>query len=269
MKNIGSFVKRHGIKPTVSLLYIVPAVLLFVGIVMVFISMFKAPPTERTFHWVGIGILLLMIIILLIARVAALPKYFFEMYENGIKIIYKKDKTPNEEYCFDEISEIWHLAIDGGNKTTNLVFKPSDVDYKLISSKISDCKGLFRNLTEAVVKQLLPSKSAALTHGERLVFPILVSGGEQVMTSEKAILPYFKQAKKEHLSLDRFSVFDGQKTYALADVSEVVMDQPSVNILINSIVGSTLYTQSYFSIGNADLFMALMKDVVVGDKSSS
>lgn len=263
MKNIGSFVKKHGVKQVISLLYLIPSLLLLVGLLMIAISMFKAPETERTMYLIGIGVLLILIIILLVARTASLPRYSFEMYENGIKIIYKNDKTPNEEYCFDEIPEIWHIAVDGGNKTTHVAFKGNDsLSYYVISSKISDSKGLIHNLTNKVNAQLLPGKSSALTQGERLVFAMLPAGGEHVMTSEKAIAPYLQQSKKEHLSVDRFSLFDGQKTFALADISSVNLDEKGANILVKSIAGTTLYTQNYFSICNANLFLELMKGIV-------
>lgn len=263
MKNLGSLIKKYGVKQIINLAYIVPVILLIVGIVMIAISMFKALETDRNYYLIAMVILLVLILILLIARASNLPKYGFELYENGIKVIYKKDKTPNEEYSFDEIGELWHVSTSGGVKGTNMVFRSNTEDYKLISSKIADYKGLIAKLSTAVVAQQLPEKSQALTQGGRLSFAMLPPGGEQVLISEKAILPYFKQAKKEHFSLDRFSLFDGQKTYALADISKVIMEKSSGNILIQSIAGNTLYTQNYFGVCNVDLFLAIMEELVV------
>lgn len=262
MKNIGSLIKKYNDKQIISLLYLTPCFLLLVGIIATSISMFKAPETERTYYYIGIVILIVLVVILLAARISILPKYFFELHQNGIKIVYKKNKIPNDEIAFDEISEIWNISTNGGKKANYLAFKTDqDKDYKLISPKYNDYKGLMQRLTGAVVESNISYKNTALTHGERLVFPILSTDGETVLTSEKAILPYLQQSKKEHLSLDRFSIFDGLKTYSLSDIKSVNLDLSSACIVIESIAGTVLFTQNYFAVCNADLFLALMKDM--------
>lgn len=262
MKNIGNHVKTHTPKPILSLLYLIPVFLLLVGIVAIAVAMVKASDAQRNYYYIGIGILCLLAIILLVMRRSALPKYHFELYENGIKIIYKKEKLADEEFSFEDISEIWNFSTNESRKANHLAFLATGSDYKVISPKYSDSKGLIKQFIVQYVKALEPTKSVALTKGERLTFPILPIGGENVVLSEKAIIPYLRNAQKGHLSLDRFSVFDGQKTYSLTDVDSVAIDKDA-NITMRSIAGNTLYSHSYFSVCNADLFVALMNDIAM------
>ena len=263
MKNIGNIVKRHGVRPVISLLYVLPVMLLLAGIVLVAVSMFKAPDTERTYYYIGMGILLVLVIILLAARSKAIPKHYFELYEKGLKIIHQKEKIADEEYRFDEITEIWHFSMTGSRSANYLAFLPGGGSYKIISPKFSDYKGLIKDLVDLYLKELEPVKSMALTKGERLGFPMLPTGGESVVLSEKAIVPYLQKVKKEHLSVDRFSVFDGKQTYALADIDFAKIDTSDGNIVVHSIAGNPLYTKNYFAVCNGDLFVALVNDVAV------
>jgi|GEM_PF-4772916 len=263
MKNIGTLVRKHNVKPTLNLLYIVPAVVLLAGIAAIAVAMSKVPAQEHTYYYVGMVLLAILAIILLAARAANLPKYSFERYENGLKIIYRKAKTPDESYVFDDITEIWNCSTNGGKHANHLAFKTSESDYKLISPKYVGYKSLMRNLSESYLKDILPNKSTALMHGDRLVFPMLEVGGEQVLVSEKSIVPYLQKSQKRQLSVDRFSLFDGLKTYALADIERVEWDKSSEHIVVRSIAGNVLYTQSYFAICNADLFLKLSEEITM------
>ncbi|WP_447641145.1 MULTISPECIES: hypothetical protein [Chitinophagaceae] len=260
MKNIGNPIKQYGAKPIVNLLYLIPVVLLLAGIVGIAIAMFKAPTTERNYYYIGMVILLVLIVILLIGRSSALPQYSFELCEKGIRIVYKKEKIADEEFGFDEITEIWQFATNGSSGANHLAFLPIGADYKIISPKFSNYKGLMRKFVEIYLKSIEPIRSAALTKGDRLVFPMLPTDGENIVQSEKAIIPYLKQTQKEHLSLDRFSVFDGQKTYALADIQTAEINSEN-NIIVNSVAGTMLYRKSYFAVCNADLFVRLVNEV--------
>lgn len=259
MKNIGNLVKQYTPKPIISILYLIPVFLLLVGIIWIGVAMFKAPDAERAYYYIGMGVLAILIIVLLVGRSSAIPKHSFELYDNGIKIVYKKEKTPDEEFVLEDISEIWNFSTNGGSKANYLAFLPISGDYKVISPKFSDYRGLMQALIEKYVSVLAPVKSEALTHGERLIFPKLPEDGEKVVTSEKAIVPYLKSVQKEHLSLDRFSLFDGQKTFALTDIKSANIEK--TNIVVKSIANEPIYIKSYFAVSNADLFLKLINEI--------
>ncbi|MFT4203430.1 MAG: hypothetical protein QM610_05900 [Chitinophagaceae bacterium] len=257
MKHIGNLVKKYGIKPTIHILYLLPVALLSIGIVVMGFSMFRNVAGERNYYYAGMGVLLVLIVILLAARAAALPQYYFELYEKGIKIVYRKEKVADEIFTFEEISEIWNLSADGIH-TQYFVFLPVGGDYKTVSSKYSNYRHLVKSFTAHYLKEIAPKKSLALTGGERLIFQALPDGGENVVQSEKAVVPYLKDVQKAHLSLDRFSVFDGQRTYSLADVQSAKID--TGYIVVVSVANGVLYRKSCFAVCNADLFVRLVND---------
>lgn len=262
MKNIGNLVRKHGTKSIINIAYLVPVFLLLIGIVLIAVAMFKALETERTYYYVGMVILAILAIILLVGRASTLPKYYFELYEKGIKIIYKKEKKADEEYAFDEIAEIWTFSTKGEKNANGLAFLPVGGSYTVISSKFSNYKGLIKEFIGLFVNEQKSTKSNALTQGERLSFPTLPEGGENVIQSEKAVVPYLQKSKKGHLSLDRFSVFDGKTTYALADIDAAKIDSEN-NIVLHSVAGNILYQTSCFSVCNANLFVELVNDIAV------
>lgn len=270
MKELGSFVKKYPVKWLLSFIYFLPIILLLIGIILIAISAFKSVPEQRNYYWGIIGVMLVLVLILLGARAAALPKYYFELYEKGLKIQYfKNNKYPNEVYNFGEISEIWLFAINNGKNPNYLAFKLADDSYKIIPPKYSDSKGLIKKMCELYVADVSPIKSMELTQGQRLNFAVLPEDSLLVVNSEKAIIPYLQKSHKEFISLDRFSLFDGKMTYALSDINKAQISPNSGNITITTIDHKELYSRNYLSLCNADLFANLVNEMSTNTQTPS
>lgn len=261
MKNMGAFLKKYPVKWSLNVLYFIPVVLLAIGCVWMAVSGFKLPADQRGYYWGGIGVLLVLMVIFLVARVQALPKYYFELYENGLKIRYLNNKITDAIFPFEEIAEIWLFAIGNGRTPNYLAFRTVDGHYTVIPPKYNDSTGLLRKVVEQYIEVMNPVQETALTKGGRLEFPALPEDGVLALPSEKAILPYLEKSEKEAVSLDRFSLFDGKMAYALADISMAGIDTQSGNIIVKTVGGKVLYSRSYLSLCNADLFVRLVNDL--------
>lgn len=253
MKNLAAIHSKHPVKSILSFIYYFPAALLLIVIAVLFKTLLGVPETDKSFYWAGICVLALLVILLLIARVSSLPAYSFDLYENGINILFRKKSKGEVPILFEDIAEVWTLSIPQTVDTNYIAFKSLDSDYYLISTKYADSKSFIKYFLEKYQEIKSPLLIEALQNGERLTFSTLPADGEKVIISAKAIIPYLQNAQLQEISLDKFSLFDGSKAFGLSDIGKVESVSGEINIL--TVSGNRLYSKPYMSICNADLFI--------------
>lgn len=261
MANLGKFVKKYPVKWTISLIYFIPVVILVV--VFVLIGRNYSSP-DKSGLWAIFGVIALLVILLQYARYRALPKYNFELFENGLKVVCRKEVQTETQYEFADIVDIWEFAIGNNAKTNYLALKGATGNYQVISPKYANSQQLIANLLAGYKAARLPLLVESVNQGHRISFAVMPEDGEKVVQTEKAIIPYLQQATWGQISIDRFSLFDGNKTYSIADIQNVQLDDATGNIIVHSLIGTPLYTKSFFAIDNAGLLVELLNALVSG-----
>lgn len=256
-KSLGNINKSHMIKGIYSMMFIFPAVILIVVAVMLGVFMGKVESQQHIYFEIGIGLALLLVIILLIMKNGNMPKYHFVTYDNGIKVLYRKKQKPDAEILFEEISDAWLFNFERGTQPQYLAFKTANSDYFLVSPKYSSNDKLIQTILSMQQQTQADALATSITEGRRVGFKHFANWAEGVILSEKAIIPYLKAAKFDEVSVDRFSIYDGDRAYAILDINRVEYhDDTKVHII--SKAEDTIFKLPYYSMDNADLFIRVV-----------
>lgn len=257
-KSLGNIIKSHAIKSFYSIMYIFPSILLIVVAVMLATFIPKVSPENHVWYWAGIVIALVLVILLLIAKNANMPKYSFISYENGIKVIFRNKKLEPKELYFSDLTETWLFDFEKDNNPDHMAFRTLDDGYFVVTNKYTTHKKMIDYVLKRQQEVLGDVRVNEINDGKRLTFLKFKSGGENVVNAEKAIIPYLTKSEKDTISIDRFSIYDGDTAYSIADISKAEISGSPLNIHVVSLAGKTLLSVPYYAVCNADLFVRVV-----------
>jgi hypothetical protein len=259
MKSLGALISTHKGKKFYQIIYLIPMVILLLMCYPIGKAIVNAPEQNRMMIYILLGMNIVLFLILLVAMNRSKPAYYFELFENGIRLVYKNEKKEPTEILFSEIVHCWQYRLPQNERTPNLLaFEYGNKEFIGINSKYVNVKSFIKHFLEKYNEIQLPIKQDSLQKGERIHFSLLPPTTPQTILAEVAYLPFIKNVTPTIISLDKFSLFAGDKAESISSISSAKVNPETGTLTIFSTSGAIVFEYGCDLISDADLLLRLI-----------
>lgn len=194
--------------------------------------------------------------ILLTLRHYLRPMLTYRLYEHGVRVL---DRRSHKErfIAFEKIADIAHSRGSRllGGLNDSMAFRTSESAFWYsIKGNISHSQQLVETLIQQQIQQRGPLALNALYQGENLTFGYL--------DNRRGWLGKWREKSVQTLRLSATTLSTSQKQIQIEKIHRLEKNIQRGTIRLLDLQGNELFSLGYFSLFNADLFIALMEHMI-------
>ncbi|QES90518.1 hypothetical protein [Rhizosphaericola mali] len=259
MKSLGTLISIHKGKKLYQIIYTIPIVILLLMCYPIGKVILNTSADNRFMLYVLLGMNTLLIVILLIFMRRSRPSFYFELFENGVRLVYNNVKKEPKEILFEDISNYWQYRLPLNNQYPNiLVFEYNKKDLVGINTKFNASSAFIKKFIERFGEIHLSILKEAISNGGRIDFFLLPSTTPQTILAEDAFLPFIKNLTFSKISLDKFTLFDGEKAESISSISSAKINPVTRALTIFSTSGAVVFEYEYDLVSKPDLLLQMI-----------